>query len=67
MFVEAKRLRVPQILPVSVAILDRAGRIVAVNEAWKDFGRRHGFCLPNFGVGANYLRHSDLIHFLGGW
>ena len=59
MFVEAKRLRVPQILPVSVAILDRAGRIVAVNEAWKDFGWQHCSRIPNFGVHANDLRHSD--------
>lgn len=28
-------------LPVSVAILDASGTIVAVNDAWKDFGRRN--------------------------
>jgi DNA-binding CsgD family transcriptional regulator len=39
--------------------LDRSGRIVAVNEAWKDFGRQHGLRISNYGVGANYLRHSD--------
>ncbi|MTD92803.1 hypothetical protein GIW81_00460 [Hyphomicrobium sp. xq] len=39
--------------------MNRSGRIVAVNKAWKDFGRRHGLCVPNFGVGANYLSHAD--------
>ena len=36
----ADALDVPKLLPVSVAILDRSGTIVGVNEAWKDFGRR---------------------------
>ena len=31
---------VSKALSVSVAILDRSGLIVAVNEAWKDFGRQ---------------------------
>jgi DNA-binding CsgD family transcriptional regulator len=44
-------------LSVSVAILDRSGLIVAVNEAWRDFGRRSGLRLPHFGVGVNYLRY----------
>lgn len=42
-------------LPVSTAVLDATGRIVAVNEAWKTFGERNGLCLPDFGVGANYF------------
>ncbi|MGD9921040.1 MAG: LuxR C-terminal-related transcriptional regulator [Pseudorhodoplanes sp.] len=42
-------------LPVSTAVLDPTGRIVAVNEAWKTYGERNGLCLPNFGVGANYF------------
>jgi DNA-binding CsgD family transcriptional regulator len=58
-FGQAEGLGAPQVLPVSVAVLNRSGRIVAVNEAWKDFGRRHGLRMPNFGVGANYLSHSD--------
>jgi DNA-binding CsgD family transcriptional regulator len=43
-------------LPVSTAVLDATGRIVAVNEAWKSFGERNGLCLPDFGVGANYFQ-----------
>ena len=42
-------------LPVSAVIVDRSGTIVGVNDAWKDFGKRNGLCLPNFGVSANYL------------
>lgn len=44
-------------LPVSTAVLDRAGRIVAVNEAWKTFGKRNGLNLPRSGVGTNYLSY----------
>ena len=50
-------VEVPKLLPVSVAILDRSGQIVAVNDAWKEFGRRSNLRTPNFGVGANYLNH----------
>lgn len=50
-------LEVPKLLPVSVAILDRSGTIVGVNEAWKDFGRRSNLRTANFGVGANYLNY----------
>ncbi len=44
-------------LPVSTAILDPSGMIVAVNDTWKLFARRNGLRLPNFGIGANYLNH----------
>ncbi|MGE5158102.1 MAG: response regulator transcription factor [Gemmatimonas sp.] len=43
-------------LPVSAAILDATGQIVAVNETWKDFGRRNGLRLHDAGIGSNYLR-----------
>lgn len=42
-------------LPVSAAILDSTGRIVAVNEMWKEFGRKNGLQLDHAGIGANYL------------
>ncbi len=44
-------------LPVSVAILDRSGTIVAVNDAWKQFGRRNGLRTPHSAVGSNYLQY----------
>src|SRR4051794_15927746 len=30
--------------------------IVGVNEAWRDFGRRNGLRVPNFGLGKSYLQ-----------
>lgn len=44
-------------LPVSTAILDPSGTIVAVNDSWKLFARRNGLHLRNFGIGTNYLDH----------
>jgi transcriptional regulator with GAF, ATPase, and Fis domain len=43
-------------MPDSVAVLDSAGTIVAVNEAWLRFARENGAeSDPGVGVGANYL------------
>lgn len=44
-------------MPVSAVLLDPSGTIVGVNNAWKEFGRRNGLCLRNFGIGASYLVH----------
>ena len=44
-------------LPVSVAILDASGTIVAVNNTWEQFGRRNGLRVPHFAVGSNYLQY----------
>jgi DNA-binding CsgD family transcriptional regulator len=49
------KVEVPRTLPVIIAILDRSGTILGVNEAWKDFGRRNGLRVPDFAVGDNYL------------
>ena len=54
-----EKFEVPQALPVSVAILDPAGAIIGVNDAWQDFGRRQGLRIPNFGVGENYLHYCE--------
>jgi DNA-binding CsgD family transcriptional regulator len=53
------KFEVPQALPVITAILDPSGRILGVNEAWKDFGRQYGLCLPDSGVGDNYLDYCE--------
>lgn len=52
-----EKFGVPEALAASVAILDPAGTIIGVNDAWRDFGRRQGLCIPNFGVGQNYLHY----------
>lgn len=57
MKVVGETLRALKTLPVGVAILDPSGRIVAVNDNWKDFGRRNGLRTPNFGIGSNYQQY----------
>ena len=51
-------------LPASVAILDASGTIVAVNDAWKQFGRRNGLRVSHSAIGADYLQYcrSDEPH-----
>ncbi len=44
-------------LPVSVAVLDASGTIVAVNNTWELFGRRNGLRVPHSAVGLNYLHY----------
>ena len=45
--------------PASVAVLDEAGTILAVNERWRAFGRDNGLDAPHDGVGLNYLDICD--------
>lgn len=58
-------LKTLKALPVSAAILNPSGTIIAVNDRWKDFGRKNGLRMPNFGVGSNYLQFcgSERSHF----
>ncbi|MCB0212680.1 MAG: PAS domain S-box protein [Anaerolineae bacterium] len=42
-------------LPLHIAILDETGTILAVNEAWRDFGKSNNLALPHYGLGINYL------------
>jgi DNA-binding CsgD family transcriptional regulator len=46
-------------LPASAAILDSSGRIVAVNDYWKEFGRRNGLRVPHSAIGSNYLQYCQ--------
>jgi protein-histidine pros-kinase len=41
-----------------VAIIDEAGTVLAVNEAWRAFARRNGLRMPDDGIGADYLAVS---------
>lgn len=43
-------------LPAHVAVIDAAGDIVAVNEAWRSFAETHSLASRSFGIGSNYLR-----------
>lgn len=42
-------------MPSEAAVLDAAGTLVVVNEAWRDFGRRNGAGSGTCGIGTNYL------------
>ena len=50
-------------LSAHVAVLDRRGTIVAVNQAWRRFGRANGFRLPGFGSGQ-IISHAALARML---
>ncbi|AWK85876.1 chemotaxis protein [Azospirillum thermophilum] len=48
-------------LPEHIAVIDRDGRIVTVNAAWRSFGTLNGApALERCGVGTNYLGACDV-------
>ena len=47
--------RVLHSIPAHVAVLDREGVIVAVNEAWRQFAVLNEMAGTRFGVGENYI------------
>ncbi|WP_161607334.1 LuxR C-terminal-related transcriptional regulator [Methyloferula stellata] len=46
-------------LPVSAVILDATGRIISVNDTWKEFARKNGLHMPDFGIGTNYFQYCQ--------
>ncbi len=46
-------------LTAHVAVLDESGNIIAVNEAWRRYGKENGMLWPEFGVGENYPAICD--------
>jgi PAS domain S-box-containing protein len=42
-------------LPAHLAILDRDGTIIQVNEAWHRFATENGYSHPAHGIGLNYI------------
>jgi PAS domain S-box-containing protein len=42
-------------LPAHIALLDSSGKIVSVNDAWREFATANLLQGPEFGVGQNYL------------
>ena len=46
-------------LPAQTAVLDSAGRILAVNPAWERFWAQNGGVGPEAGIGADYLAVCD--------
>lgn len=43
-------------LPAHIAVLDPAGIVIAVNQAWEDFGQSAGAEANQVGVGVHYLQ-----------
>ena len=41
--------------PAQIAVLDKSGRIIVVNEAWRQFARENGGSDESFSIGRNYL------------
>lgn len=46
-------------LPPNIAVLNKNGKIVAVNEAWKKFTLINNLGLPDFGIGYSYMALCD--------
>ncbi|MEN3943174.1 PAS domain S-box protein [Prosthecobacter sp. SYSU 5D2] len=46
-------------LPAHIALLDRRGIVLAVNESWRRFAADNGMQAQGYGVGMNYLEVSD--------
>jgi diguanylate cyclase (GGDEF)-like protein/PAS domain S-box-containing protein len=51
----ARRSENPDSPPAYIALLDRNGIVVSVNEPWRAFGRSSGFCGSDFCIGINYI------------
>ncbi len=49
-------------LTAHVAVLDEAGRIIAVNQAWRDFAASNGPVSANVCDGADYLAVCDAVN-----
>ncbi len=39
-----------------IAILDKEGTIIFVNQSWRSFAEKNGFLFLDHGVGANYIK-----------
>jgi PAS domain S-box-containing protein len=46
-------------LTAQIAVLDRDGKIISVNQAWRDFGMQGGATSHSLSVGQNYIDVCD--------
>jgi two-component system NarL family sensor kinase len=51
---------------VNVAVIDRTGEILAVNDAWVQFIDLNDIKTPDYGIGCNYLTFCDRLETPGG-
>lgn len=55
----AKQAAILNALPAHIALLDRQGVIVSVNETWQRFAKASVIQAPQYGIGLNYLDICD--------
>ena len=55
----ARQAAILNALPAHIALLDRAGRVTSVNEAWRRFASPNALQGPEYGVGVNYPEVCD--------
>ena len=55
----ARQKAILDALPANLALLDAAGVIVSVNEAWREFGRANHLQGPGHALGVDYLAVCD--------
>ncbi len=59
-YVELQRLQATlDSLATQVAVLDREGRIILVNQAWRAFAAANGYTDASAGVGSSYVAVSE--------
>jgi len=46
-------------LPAHICLLDRSGKILEVNDEWKQFAIANGYSGINYGVGSNYMETCE--------
>jgi two-component system cell cycle sensor histidine kinase/response regulator CckA len=55
----ARQAAILNALPAHIALLDTQGRVISVNEAWRQFAGANGIQVLEHGMGLNYLEICD--------
>ncbi len=55
----ARQVAILNALPAHIALLDRKGNIISVNDAWREFPDTNTLLSPEYGLGVNYLQVCD--------
>jgi diguanylate cyclase (GGDEF)-like protein len=55
----AKQAAILNALPAHIALLDAQGRIISVNQAWRQFADTNALTAPAYGIGQSYLDICD--------
>lgn len=55
----ARQADILDALPMHIALLDNKGKIIVVNQAWRQFASENLLQSPDSGVGLNYLEICD--------